>query len=52
MTTDDHIVFIVDDDERIREALGELLASHGMRAVASHRPATMSARTSPTCRPA
>lgn len=34
MTTDDHIVFIVDDDERIREALGELLASHGMRAVA------------------
>src|SRR5262245_36440910 len=34
MTTDDHIVFIVDDDVRIREALGELLASHGMRAVA------------------
>jgi FixJ family two-component response regulator len=34
MTTNDHIVFIVDDDERIREALGELLASHGMRAVA------------------
>src|SRR3954462_9557194 len=34
MTTDDHIVFIVDDDERVREALGELLASHGMRAVA------------------
>ncbi|WP_284242658.1 response regulator transcription factor, partial [Neomesorhizobium albiziae] len=34
MTTDDHIVFIVDDDERIREALGELLASHGTRAVA------------------
>ena len=34
MTTDDHIVFIVDDDARIREALGELLASHGMRAVA------------------
>ena len=34
MTTGDHIVIIVDDDERIREALGELLASHGMRAVA------------------
>jgi FixJ family two-component response regulator len=34
MTTDDHIVFIVDDDARIREALGELLASHGMRAIA------------------
>lgn len=34
MTTDDHIVFIVDDDERILEALAELLASHGMRAVA------------------
>lgn len=34
MTTEDHIIFIVDDDERLREALGELLASHGMRAVA------------------
>lgn len=34
MTADDHIVFIVDDDERIREALDELLASHGMRAAA------------------
>ncbi|WP_341487582.1 response regulator [Pararhizobium sp. A13] len=34
MTTDDHIVFIVDDDERIREALCELLDSHGIRAVA------------------
>ncbi|MGB3390173.1 MAG: response regulator [Pseudaminobacter sp.] len=32
MTADDHIIFIVDDDVRIREALGELLASHGMRA--------------------
>lgn len=32
MKTDDHIVFVVDDDERIREALGELLESHGMRA--------------------
>lgn len=34
MTTGDHVVFIVDDDERIREALGELLESHGMRAIA------------------
>lgn len=30
----DHIVFVVDDDARIREALSELLASHGMRAIA------------------
>lgn len=34
MKTDDHIVFIVDDDVRIREALIELLDSHGIRAVA------------------
>jgi FixJ family two-component response regulator len=34
MTTDEHVVFIVDDDERVREALCELLASHGMHAVA------------------
>jgi FixJ family two-component response regulator len=34
MATDDHIVFIVDDDDRIREALLELLAAHGMRAEA------------------
>lgn len=34
MTPDDHVVFIVDDDERIREALGELLETHGMRAIA------------------
>jgi FixJ family two-component response regulator len=34
MTNEDYIIFIVDDDERIREALGELLASHGMRAIA------------------
>src|SRR5262249_52163113 len=33
MTTDDHIVFIVDDDARIREAVSELLESHGIRAV-------------------
>ncbi|TIW27909.1 MAG: response regulator, partial [Mesorhizobium sp.] len=34
MTTYDHIVFIVDDDARIREALSELLDSHGIRAAA------------------
>lgn len=34
MITNEHIVFIVDDDERIREALEELLASHGVRAIA------------------
>jgi FixJ family two-component response regulator len=34
MTKDDHIVFIVDDDERVREALTELLASHGLHAAA------------------
>ncbi|CAN7508967.1 response regulator [Rhizobium rhizogenes] len=34
MTTDEHVVFIVDDDGRIREALGELLEAHGMRAIA------------------
>lgn len=33
MTTDEHVVFIVDDDPRIREALDELLASHGMCAI-------------------
>jgi len=34
MTTDGHIIFIVNDDERIQEALSELLESHGMRAIA------------------
>lgn len=34
MATNDHIVFIVDDDDRIREALVELLESHGMPAMA------------------
>jgi len=34
MTADEHIVFIVDDDARLREALSELLASHGIRATA------------------
>ena len=33
MTAHDHIVFIVDDDTRIREALIDLLASHSMHAV-------------------
>jgi FixJ family two-component response regulator len=32
--TNDQIVFVVDDDERIREALSELLASHDMPAIA------------------
>jgi FixJ family two-component response regulator len=32
--TSDHIVFVVDDDARIREALTELLESHGIRSVA------------------
>ena len=32
--TGDPIVFIVDDDDRMREALSELLASHGMRSEA------------------
>lgn len=31
MTSSDHIVFVIDDDVRIQEALGELLASHGIR---------------------
>ena len=31
--TDEPIVFIVDDDERLGEAIAELLASHGMRAI-------------------
>ena len=34
MTTNDHLVFIVDDDERLREALGDLLESDGMCALA------------------
>ena len=34
MTAGDHIVFVVDDDERVREALSELLESHGIRAIA------------------
>ncbi|MBP2237988.1 FixJ family two-component response regulator [Sinorhizobium kostiense] len=34
MTADDQVVFIVDDDARIREALGDLLDSHGIRAIA------------------
>jgi len=34
MTTNDHVIFIVDDDARVREALGELLESHGMHAIA------------------
>src|SRR3546814_13408836 len=35
MMADDCVFFVVDDDERIREDLGELLASHDMRAIRS-----------------
>ena len=47
MTAGDHIVFIVDDDDRVREALSELLESHGLRTatfgsagdyVSAHKP--------------
>ena len=34
MNANDQIVFIVDDDVRIREALSELLQSHGLRTAA------------------
>lgn len=34
MSADDPMVFIVDDDTRLREALGELLDSHGIRTAA------------------
>jgi FixJ family two-component response regulator len=34
MTSPEQIVFIVDDDERVREALCELLQSHGMSMLA------------------
>jgi FixJ family two-component response regulator len=33
MTEEDHVIFIVDDDHRIREGLCELLTSLGLRAV-------------------
>jgi FixJ family two-component response regulator len=33
MSAPDHLVYVVDDDESLREALVELLASHGIRAV-------------------
>ena len=33
MSAQDHLVFVVDDDQSVREAITELLASHGMRAV-------------------
>ncbi|MGO4670110.1 response regulator transcription factor [Bosea sp. 2RAB26] len=33
MTADDMIVFIVDDDAALREALGELLAANGVRSI-------------------
>lgn len=34
MTSDEHVVFIVDDDESIRESLGELLETHGIHTIA------------------
>lgn len=34
MTTEGHVVFVVDDDDRVREALTELLEAHGMRPIA------------------
>jgi FixJ family two-component response regulator len=34
MSTDNQIIFIVDDDARVREALSELLESHGLRVAA------------------
>src|SRR5215468_8611277 len=34
MMKEDHIVFVVDDDARVREALSELLEAHGIRVVA------------------
>ena len=52
MTDDDYIVFIVDDDVRIREALSELLASHGIRRLPSHPLARTSMRKSPSGLPA
>lgn len=30
MNVEDHIVFVVDDDARVREAIGELLEAHGL----------------------
>jgi FixJ family two-component response regulator len=34
MTSADHIVFIVDDDANVREAVSNLLESHGIRSIA------------------
>jgi len=33
MSEPDHIIFVVDDDERIRRALGELFASHDIQCI-------------------
>lgn len=33
MTAEDHVVFVVDDDVRIREALVDMLESYGIRAI-------------------
>jgi FixJ family two-component response regulator len=49
MTTDDHIVFIVDDDVRVREALRDLLESHGMHAVAYYSAGEYVRAEKPDC---
>ena len=41
----DHIVFIVDDDRRVRESLTELLSSYDMHAVAGDQLAKMEAES-------
>ena len=52
MNPEDFIVFIVDDDARMREALSELLESLGWRAVAFGSAGEyLSHPTGPTCRP-
>jgi FixJ family two-component response regulator len=47
--TEDHIVFIADDDARIREAVSELLESHGIRAVTYTSADAASARARGAC---
>lgn len=45
--TDDHIVFIVDDDPRLCESLCDLLAAQGLRALAFGSAAEYAAATKP-----
>ena len=47
MTSSDHLVFIVDDDYRVREALQELLTAAGLRSVALGSAAEYIAHTKP-----